>query len=162
VSRALERVAGVQRRVPFGVALTFDDVTSAAIDALAALDARATFFLGDDVGESLVRDLRAAGHGVGWRTESARDALTLLDGRVPRLHRPATLPRSFVAAVRFRRRRLDAWLWSIDDAQLDEVRDRDVVRVTDDVEGAVAAVRARGLEFVALCGLGANHRGSSD
>jgi peptidoglycan/xylan/chitin deacetylase (PgdA/CDA1 family) len=149
MNRALERVAGVQRRVPFGVALTFDDAASSTLDALAELDARATFFLADlDV--ALVRHLRAAGHGVGWRTESAHDALTRLDGRVPRLHRPLVLPSSFADAIRFRRRRLDAWLWSIDEADLDAVRDRDVVRVTDDVERAVNLVRERGLDLIAL------------
>ena len=149
MSRLLERVAGVQRRVPFGVALTFEDATSATLDALASLDARATFFLAElDV--ALVRHLRAAGHGIGWRTEAAHDALTRLDGRVPRLHRPTSMPRSFVDALRFRRRRLDAWLWSIEETQLDDVRDRDVVRVTDDVTRAVTLVRAKGLDLIAL------------
>jgi peptidoglycan/xylan/chitin deacetylase (PgdA/CDA1 family) len=149
MSRALERVAGVQRRVPFGVALTFDEAPSETLDALAALDARATFFLAElDV--ALVRHLRAAGHGIGWRTEAAHDALTRLDGRLPRLHRPSSLPRSFADAVRFRRRRLDAWLWSIDEPHLDDVRDRDVVRVTDDPDRAVRLVRAKGLDLIAL------------
>jgi peptidoglycan/xylan/chitin deacetylase (PgdA/CDA1 family) len=152
MSRALERVAGIQRRVPFGVALTFDAASSSTLDALAALDARATFFLGDEVDGALVRHLRASGHGIGWRTESAHDALTRLDARVPRLHRPAELPRSFADAVRFRRRRLDVWLWSIDDARLDDIRDRDVVRVTTDadVSRAVALVRSKGLDLIAL------------
>lgn len=149
MSRAIERIAGVQRRVPFGVALTFDDAASSTLDALASMDARATFFLAD-LDAALVRHLRAAGHGIGWRTESAHDALTRIDGRVPRLHRPSALPRSFVDALRFRRRRLDAWLWSIDDTELEDVRDRDVVRVTDHVERAVRVIRARGLELVAL------------
>ena len=150
MSRAIERVAGVQRRVPFGVALTFDDVEPEILDALASLEARATFFLAD-VDVPLIRHLRAAGHGVGWRTDDAHDALTRLDGRVPRLHRPDGVPRSFIDAIRFRRRRLDAWLWSIDDTQLDEVRDRDVVRITDaDVARAITLVRAKGLDLVAL------------
>src|SRR5204863_1463344 len=108
-------VAGLQRRVPFGVALTFDDVEPATLDALASLEARATFFLAD-VDVALVRHLRAAGHGVGWRTDDAHDALTRLDGRVPRLHRPAVPPSSVADAVRFRRRRLDPWPWSVDSA----------------------------------------------
>lgn len=149
MNRALERVAGVQRRVPFGVALTFDDAASTTLDALAELDARATFFL-DDLDHALIRHLRAAGHGVGWRTESAHDALTVLEGRVPRLHRPSVLPSSFADAIRFRRRRLDAWLWSIDEAHLDDVRDRDVVRVVDDPARAVTLVRSMGLDLIAL------------
>lgn len=149
MSRALERVAGVQRRVPFGVALTLDEATTSTLDALASLDARATFFLAE-LDTALVRHLRAAGHGIGWRSESAHDVLTRLDGRVPRLHRPTELPRSYLDAVRFRRRRLDSWLWSIDEAQLADVRDRDVVRVVDDVERAVHVIRAKGLDLIAL------------
>lgn len=149
MSRLLEIVAGIHRRVPFGVALTLDGATGDVIDALARLDARATFFL-DDVDSSLVGDLRRAGHGVGWRTERSHDALTRLDGRVPKLHRPPDTPRSLLDALRFRRRRLDSWLWSIDESDLDRVRDRDVVRVVDDIERAVASVRARDLQLVAL------------
>jgi len=149
MTRALEIVAGVQRRVPFGVALTLDEVLPDALETLARLDARATFFL-DDVDVALVHELHAAGHGVGWRTEAAHDDLVRILGRVVRLHRPPALPRSFVEAVRFRRLRFDSWLWSVDDGDLARVRDRDVVRVTGDVGAAVDAVRARDLHLVAL------------
>jgi len=149
VSRALEIVAGMQRRVPFGVALTLDEVRPGVLDVLARLDARATFFLAE-VDGVLVRELQAAGHGIGWRTESAHDDLVRIAGRVVRLHRPAAVPRSYLDAVRFRRHRYDSWLWSIDENELDSVRDRDVVRVVDDVERAVALVRSRDLHLVAL------------
>jgi hypothetical protein len=149
MTRALEIVAGVQRRVPFGVALTLDEVTADALAVLGRLDARATFFL-DEVDADVVSELRAAGHGIGWRTEAAHDELVRIAGRIVRLHRPPALPPSFLDAVRFRRRRLDSWLWSIDEHELDRVRDRDVVRVVDDVERAVILVRARDLELVVL------------
>jgi peptidoglycan/xylan/chitin deacetylase (PgdA/CDA1 family) len=151
MSRFLELVAGVQRRVPFGVALTFDEVSPGLLDALAAAHARATFFLADVDGPTVHR-MRADGHGVGWRTDDAHDELTRLDGRVPRLHRPALQPRNVVDALRFRRRRLDVWLWSLDGTRLDNVRDRDVVRLEPevDVDAALAMIHARRLDLVAL------------
>jgi hypothetical protein len=149
VSRALEIIAGVQRRVPFGVALTFEDPTHEVLVALRALDARATFFLAD-VDPAVVQRLRSAGHGIGWRTAAAHDELVRIEGRVVRLNRPAAVPSTIADALRMRRRRLDSWLWSIDEDELDRVRERDVVRVVADVERAVTLVRSRGLELVAL------------
>lgn len=149
MSRALELIAGVQRRVPFGVALTFDDPTPEVLGALRAHEARATFFLAD-VDAGLVRQLRAAGHGIGWRTDAAHDELVRIEGRVVRLNRPARVPSTVADALRLRRRRLDSWLWSIEEHELDRVRERDVVRVVADVDRAVTTIRSRGLELVAL------------
>jgi hypothetical protein len=149
VSRALEVIAGVQRRVPFGVALTLDEPTDDVLAALRALDARATFFLAD-VDRGVVQRLRTAGHGIGWRTEAAHDDLVRIEGRVVRLNRPPAVPSTVADALRLRRRRLDSWLWSLEEDDLDRVREPEGVRVVAAVDRAVTVVRARGLELVAL------------
>ena len=149
MTRLLEIVAGIHRRTPFGVAITVDRFDAADLRVLRDLDARATFFL-DEYDDATVDVLRRAGHGIGWRTEHAHDQLVRIEERVITLHRPALPPTSINDAIRMRKRRLDAWLWSVDEHDVDRVRDRDVVRVTDDVARVVSVVRDRGLEPVVL------------
>lgn len=138
--RSVQRLAGAQRRVPWGVALTFDDgpspeFTPALLDLLREQDARATFFLlGDHVRAhpELVERMRAEGHGIGSHSRShAHFAqlssaeigaeiegglvdLQLVLGRRTRLFRP---PKGFIdrrVALAMRRARLDSWLWTVD------------------------------------------------
>ncbi len=71
--QALAALSGVRRRVPAGVALTFDDgpwpgTTSAVLDALAALDVHATFFcVGRNAARhpALLQRMRVEGHAIG-------------------------------------------------------------------------------------------------
>lgn len=138
--RSLHLLAGAQRKVPWGVALTFDDgpspeYTPALLDVLRSLEARATFFvLGDHVRRhpELVQRMQAEGHGVGthsrthahFSTLSGDDVaaeieggmvdLQLALGRRVRTFRP---PNGFVnprVALAMRRARADSWLWTID------------------------------------------------
>jgi peptidoglycan/xylan/chitin deacetylase (PgdA/CDA1 family) len=153
--RALELAAGAHRRVPWGVALTFDDGPSPAftpllLDLLADLDARATFFV---LGErarahpDLILRMQAEGHGVGSHSRSHGDAtaeeieggvvdLQLVLGRRVRLFRPPHGHLDPGIALAMRRARLDSWLWTIntDDyvpgATADDIVDR-CVRVRE-------------------------------
>jgi peptidoglycan-N-acetylglucosamine deacetylase len=115
IARPVAQALGLQRRLDRpGVAITFDDGphpegTLAALEALAAANARATFFL---VGEQVERDpslaaeIAAAGHGVEshghrhvaqlWRAPGelredrrrAHAAIADATGREPRCYRP--------------------------------------------------------------------------
>jgi peptidoglycan/xylan/chitin deacetylase (PgdA/CDA1 family) len=138
--RSLHLLAGAQRKVPWGVALTFDDgpspdFTPALLDVLRDLDVRATFFvLGDNARShpELLLRMRAEGHGIGSHSRSHpklaeidRDAIDaeieggLVDvqlalGRRSRLFRPPNGHIDRRVAVAMRRARLDSWLWTID------------------------------------------------
>jgi peptidoglycan/xylan/chitin deacetylase (PgdA/CDA1 family) len=137
---AVQRIAGAQRRTPWGVALTFDDgpspeFTPALLDLLRDLDVRATFFcLGANVQAhpELVLRMRAEGHGVGSHSRShpafaelSVDAITeeieggvldlqLVLGRRTRLFRPPNGHIDRRVALAMRRARLDTWLWTVD------------------------------------------------
>lgn len=138
--RAVQLLAGAQRRVPWGVGLTFDDgpsseYTPCVLDLLRELDVRASFFmLGDHVRArpDLVVRMVAEGHGVGSHSRShprfdgmARSDiddeieggvvdLQLALGRRSRLFRPPHGHIDGRVALAMRRARLDSWLWTID------------------------------------------------
>lgn len=138
--RAVQQLAGAQRRVPWGVALTFDDGpspehTPALLDLLRDLDVRATFFvLGRHAHArpDLVQRMQAEGHGVGSHSRShPRFATTtkavieeeiaggLVDvqvalGRRTKLFRPPHGHIDGKVALAMRAARLDSWLWTID------------------------------------------------
>lgn len=138
--RSLHLLAGAQRRVPWGVALTFDDgpspeFTPRLLDVLRDLDARATFFvLGDNARAhpELIQRMQADGHGLGTHSrththfatldgdevaaeiEGGMVDLQLVLGRRVRTFRP---PNGFLSprvALAMRRARADSWLWTID------------------------------------------------
>ena len=138
--RVLHALAGMQWRVPWGVALTFDDGPSPAftpplLDLLRELDVRATFFvLGDQARAhpELVLRMRAEGHGVGSHSRSHRPFrssdrstiaeeiegglvdLQLVLGRRTRLFRPPNGHVDLRVALEMRRARLDSWFWTVD------------------------------------------------
>lgn len=138
--RALQVLAGAQRRVPWDVALTFDDgpspeYTPRLLDLLRELDVPATFFvLGEHARAhpELVRRMRAEGHGVGSHSRShasfaSSDAATiaaeiegglvdvqLVLGRRTKLFRPPNGHVDLRVAAAMRRARLDSWLWTVD------------------------------------------------
>ncbi|HEX4903832.1 MAG TPA: polysaccharide deacetylase family protein [Acidimicrobiales bacterium] len=138
--RVLHALAGAHRRVPWGVALTFDDgpspeFTPALLDVLRDLDVRATFFV---LGEraraqpEIVLRMRAEGHGVGSHSRShasfqSSDPATIAEeiegglvdlqlvlGRRTTLFRPPNGHVDLRVAAAMRRARLDSWLWTID------------------------------------------------
>lgn len=162
--RGLSVVAGIQRRVPWGVALTFDDWGPSLLDLLRELEVRATFFLtAEAVGADadLVRRMRSEGHGIGSRSssldaneiEAAVVQVQLALGKRSRLFRPPPIALDVRSALRLRRMRLDTWHWSVDD--IDDVRERDVVRIEDPADAetvarAVDVIRGRDLDLVAL------------
>lgn len=153
-------LAGAQRRVPWGVALTFNGCQPGLLDGLHELDARATFFLTVDelrAEPDVALRMRADGHGIGMCAASlAADdietsvvALQLVLGQRSRLFRPSEAALDLRGAWTLRRARLDSWLWRTD--LVADVRERDVVLVASaDVAAAVAAARARDLDLVAL------------
>jgi peptidoglycan/xylan/chitin deacetylase (PgdA/CDA1 family) len=136
----MQRLAGAQRRTPWGVALTFDDgpspgYTPVLRDLLRDLDVRATFFcLGTNVQAhpDLVLRMRAEGHGVGSHSRSHPSFaeldldgiaaeieggvvdLQLVLGRRTKLFRPPNGHIDRRVALAMRRARLDAWLWNVD------------------------------------------------
>jgi peptidoglycan/xylan/chitin deacetylase (PgdA/CDA1 family) len=138
--RAVQKLAGAQRRVPWGVALTFDDgpspdYTPALLDLLRDLDVRATFFVLGAHAEGrpdLVQRMQAEGHGVGSHSRShprfatsTRERIDdeieggLVDvqlalGRRVRLFRPPHGHIDHRVALAMRSARLDSWLWTID------------------------------------------------
>jgi len=123
---------------PRAVALTFDDGphlrgTPAVLDALAAADVRATFFLvGEQVrrNPALAAEIAAAGHAVGFHGQRHRNLLRLLPAAVardfdegaevlaaalgvaPSLHRPPYGIYSWAALAAVRRRGWTPVLWS--------------------------------------------------
>lgn len=161
--RAVQGLAGAQRRVPWGVGLTFDDgpspeYTPALLDLLRDLDVRATFFvLGDHVRShpDLVRRMRAEGHGVGSHSRShprfaAMDRagiaqeieagivdLQLALGGRSRLFRPPHGHIDRRVALAMRRERLDSWLWTVD------AEDDVPGRTADDVVDRCRNIRER-------------------
>jgi peptidoglycan/xylan/chitin deacetylase (PgdA/CDA1 family) len=138
--RAVQALAGAHRRVPWGVALTFDDgpspeFTPVLLDVLRDLDVRGTFFvLGQQARAhpDLVQRMRAEGHGIGSHSRShasfaTSDAATITEeiegglvdlqlvlGRRTRLFRPPNGHVDLRVAAAMRRARLDSWLWTID------------------------------------------------
>jgi peptidoglycan/xylan/chitin deacetylase (PgdA/CDA1 family) len=136
----VQALAGAQRRVPYGVALTFDDgpspeFTPALLDLLRELDVRATFFVlgaNAQAHPDLVLRMRAEGHGIGSHSRShpslvladrARIAeeiegglvdLQLVLGRRTNLFRPPKGQIDVRVAIEMRRARLDSWLWTVD------------------------------------------------
>lgn len=138
--RAVHLLAGAQRKVPYGVALTFDDgpspeFTPPLLDLLRDLDVRATFFVLGAHAQAhpeLVLRMRSEGHGIGSHSRShtsfaglgrSRIAeeiegglldLQLVLGRRTRLFRPPHGHVDLRVAVSMRRARLDSWLWTID------------------------------------------------
>jgi peptidoglycan/xylan/chitin deacetylase (PgdA/CDA1 family) len=139
--KALDRVAGVRRRVRSGcVALTFDDgphpgTTGRILDVLDGLDTPATFFcVGKNVEQApeLVSRMRTSGHAVGShsyshslaKNESAAAVLadfrrgrSVLEGVLRRdvsLFRPPHGHLSYATIRAIRRLRLAPWLWSVD------------------------------------------------
>jgi peptidoglycan/xylan/chitin deacetylase (PgdA/CDA1 family) len=170
-SRWLRLLGGVQRKAPWGVALTFDDgpspaSTPALLDLLRSLDVRATFFMRvDDVVAcpDLVLRMQAEGHGVATSAtptptaiEAAMVTLQLVLDRRVRTFRPDG-PFDRDGAMAMRRARADAWLWTVDasDGAPDAVQERDVVRMRDgasldEVRYVVELIRANDLDFIAL------------
>ena len=130
-------LGGPVRRVPSGVALTFDDGpdprwTPRILDALDAVGARASFFvIGEQVTRhpEIVRDCAARGHRVevhGWRHRRATlqapaqlareltrmvETLSQLTGRRPRWYRPPYGARP-LGTRSFRDRELSLVTWS--------------------------------------------------
>jgi peptidoglycan/xylan/chitin deacetylase (PgdA/CDA1 family) len=162
-------LAGVQRRVPWGVALTFDggptpSTTPALLDLLRTLDVRASFFMAAGAVRAcpdLVLRMQEEGHGVGTSAAPSPDAIEdamvalqlVLDRRV-RTFRPVGDAIDRHGALALRRARADVVLWSID-GEPSSVDDRDVIRLDVDVahdvvRRTVALVRANDLDFVAL------------
>ncbi len=138
--RAVQLLAGAQRRVPYGVALTFDDgpspeFTPALLDVLRDLEVRATFFVLGERAQAhpdLVLRMRAERHGVGSHSRS-HGSFAVLDraaiaaeieggvldvqlvlGRRSKLFRPPNGHVDLRVAVAMRRAGLDSWLWTID------------------------------------------------
>ena len=146
-------------RIPAGaVALTFDDGpspwTHLALDALARLDARATFFVSPPADASLLRRIAAAGHEIGYhcgthvrhgrrdRDRVAREAHTDID----RLDRLGLRPRAWRtpwgdlapwSAGLARELGLELWGWSDD---------------TEDWSGRDAGAMLAGLERSLVAG----------
>jgi peptidoglycan/xylan/chitin deacetylase (PgdA/CDA1 family) len=138
--RAMQRVAGAQRRTPWGVALTFDDgpspdCTPALLDVLRDLDVRATFFVLGAHAQAhpeLVLRMRAEGHGIGSHSrshpafaeldvdgiaaeiEGGMVDLQLVLGKRTKLFRPPNGHIDRRVAWAMRRARTDAWLWTVD------------------------------------------------
>jgi peptidoglycan-N-acetylglucosamine deacetylase len=137
---AVAELLGLPRRIddPSGVAITFDDGphpegTPAALEALAAADARATFFLcGEQVERepALAAEIAAAGHGValhGFRhrnmlrlppatfvedLERGIEAIEDAVGVRPALYRPPYGIFSYPGMLEVRARGLRSLLWS--------------------------------------------------
>ena len=156
----LSRLAGVSRRVPRGVALTFDDgpnpaTTGAVLDALADLGVRATFFCVGRNAErhpALLHRILSEGHAVGSHSHThapagaqspqqlaadyvgGRRAVEDAAGRRVALFRP---PYGLLKPATIRTMRAwDTWTWSVDPA--DWRGDADVTSITAalrDVDG---------------------------
>jgi peptidoglycan/xylan/chitin deacetylase (PgdA/CDA1 family) len=156
----LSRLAGVRRRVPTGVALTFDDgpmpgTTDAVLDALADLGVRATFFCVGRNAErhpALVHRILSEGHAVGSHSHThapagaqsprqlaedyvgGRRAVEDAAGRRVALFRP---PYGLLKPATIRMMRAcETWTWSVDPA--DWRGDADAASITAalrDVDG---------------------------
>ena len=176
--RAVQRLAGAQRHVPWGVALTFDDGpspehTPALLDVLRDLDVRATFFVLGAHAQAhpdLVLRMRAEGHGVGSRSrshprfaecdrarideeiEGGMVDLQLVLGRRTKLFRPPHGHIDRRVATAMRRARLDSWLWTVDaeDHVPGQTADHVVGRCRDLRERDVVLLRDRSVTIEAL------------